>query len=125
MEGKLVTGQNKSDKGLRDVLEMKNTPGESGLSPAQMMFGSEMRSILPTNRRFLRPIVEEESPHDNDVGRRIQSKRVSFWDDVMKTKDTRLDTERLQDEVHLRMEEQQRRSDRRKSKVYYKKLAGR
>ena len=43
----------------------------------------------------------------------------------MKTKDKRLDTERLQDEVHIRKEEPSRRSDRMESKVDYKKLAGR
>ena len=35
------------DKGL---LEMRNTHGENGLSPAQMVFGSEMRSMLPPIR---------------------------------------------------------------------------
>ena len=33
------------DKGL---LEMRNTAGENGLSAAQMVFGQEMRSVLPS-----------------------------------------------------------------------------
>ena len=45
IEGSLVT--EKLDKGL---LEMKNTPGENGLSTAQMVFGYEMRSLLPAIR---------------------------------------------------------------------------
>lgn len=33
------------DKGL---LEMRNTAGENGLTAAQIVFGQEMRSILPS-----------------------------------------------------------------------------
>ena len=36
------------DKLDRGLLEMRNTPNESGISPAKMEFGQEMRSILPS-----------------------------------------------------------------------------
>ena len=42
-EGRL--DRNKLDLGL---LELRNTPNESGMSPAQIVFGQEMRSILPS-----------------------------------------------------------------------------
>ena len=38
------------DKGL---LEMRNTPNENGLSPAQMVFGQDLRSVLPSIRASL------------------------------------------------------------------------
>ena len=38
------------DKGL---LEMRNTPDENGLSAAQMVFGQELRSVLPSIRASL------------------------------------------------------------------------
>ena len=33
------------------LLEYRNTPGENGLSPAQMLFGQQMRTLLPAHRR--------------------------------------------------------------------------
>ena len=36
------------DKLDRGLLEMRNTPNEAGISPAKMVFGQEMRSILPS-----------------------------------------------------------------------------
>ena len=38
------------DKGL---LEMRNTPNENGLSAAQMVFGQDLRSVLPSIRASL------------------------------------------------------------------------
>ena len=35
----------KFDKGL---LELRNTPNENGASPAQLVFGQEIRSVLPS-----------------------------------------------------------------------------
>ena len=35
----------KFDKGL---FELRNTPNENGASPAQLVFGQEMRSVLPS-----------------------------------------------------------------------------
>ena len=42
-EGRL--DMEKFDKGL---LELRNTPNENGASPAQLVFGQEMRSVLPS-----------------------------------------------------------------------------
>ena len=47
-EGSLVI--EKLDKGL---LEMRNTPNENGLSAAQMVFGQDLRSVLPSIRASL------------------------------------------------------------------------
>ena len=43
--GKLLTEQLG-----KSLLEMRNTPGENGLSPAQMVSGSETISLLPSIR---------------------------------------------------------------------------
>ena len=47
-EGSLVIEE--LDKGL---LEMRNTPNENGLSAAQMVFGQDLRSVLPSIRASL------------------------------------------------------------------------
>ena len=48
VHGYLVTEE--LDKG---VLEIRNTPGENGLSAAKMVFGHELRSVLPSIRASL------------------------------------------------------------------------
>ena len=48
IEGSLVIEE--LDKGL---LEMRNTPNENGLSAAQMVFGQDLRSVLPSIRASL------------------------------------------------------------------------
>ena len=37
----------------KELLEMRNTPNENGLSAAQMVFGQNLRSVLPSIRASL------------------------------------------------------------------------
>ena len=44
------------------ILEFTNTPSKStGMSPAQRFFGRQLRSVLPTKKKFLSPFTAEET----------------------------------------------------------------
>jgi hypothetical protein len=40
---------------MQGLLEFRNTPRENGMSPAEMVFGSQLRSILPAHRTSFAP----------------------------------------------------------------------
>ncbi|XP_046640190.1 uncharacterized protein K02A2.6-like [Daphnia pulicaria] len=44
-----------SDAFMQGLLEFRNTPRENGMSPAEMVFGSQLRSILPAHRTSFAP----------------------------------------------------------------------
>ena len=62
VHGYLVTEE--LDKG---VLELRNTPGENGLSAAKMVFGHELRSVLPSIRASL--LKERRKNYYNQHGK--------------------------------------------------------
>ena len=44
------SGDLSSESFLAGLLEFRNTPHECGLSPAQIVFGHQLRSIIPAHR---------------------------------------------------------------------------
>ncbi len=56
-----------SDEFLQGLLEFRNTPRENGMSPAEMVFGRQLRSILPTHKSSFDPrwreIMESQDRH--------------------------------------------------------------
>ena len=44
-----------SDAFMQGLLEFRNTPRENGMFPAEMVFGSQLRSILPAHRTSFAP----------------------------------------------------------------------
>jgi transposase InsO family protein len=44
-----------SDEFLQGLLEFRNTPRENGMSPAEMVFGRQLRSILPAHKSSFDP----------------------------------------------------------------------
>ena len=50
-----LTGQLDDEKWTRGVLQHRNTPGPSGRSPAQVVFGRPMRDTIPAHRRNFAP----------------------------------------------------------------------
>ena len=49
------TGDLSSEEFLAGLLEFRNTPHESGASPAQILFGHQLRSIIPAHRSSYAP----------------------------------------------------------------------
>ena len=68
-EGRLVIAS--LDKGL---LELRNTPGSNGLSPAQMVFGQDLRSVLPSIRSSL--LKENKRNYYNQNSRPLMELKV-------------------------------------------------
>lgn len=74
------TGDLTSEEFTRGMLEFRNTPRENGLSPAKIVFGHPLRSIIPAHRTSY-------------AGR---------WQAVMEGRDRQAD---LDDKVQLRYDE--------------------
>ena len=49
------SGDLNSEKFLQGLLELRNTPGGTGLSPAQVVFGHPLRSLVPARRSSFQP----------------------------------------------------------------------
>jgi transposase InsO family protein len=49
------TGDLSSEEFLAGLLEFRNTPHKSGASPAQILFGHQLRSIIPAHRSSYAP----------------------------------------------------------------------
>ena len=50
-----ATGDLNNEEFLRGLLELRNTPDASGFSPAEIVFGHQLRSILPVHRSSFHP----------------------------------------------------------------------
>ncbi|KZR99867.1 Uncharacterized protein APZ42_004101 [Daphnia magna] len=72
-----------SDAFMQGLLKFRNTPSENGMSPAEMVFGSQLRSILPAHRTSFAP----------------------RWKDIMTARDRQ---HALDDEVKKRYDERAR-----------------
>ena len=101
------SGDLNSEVFLQGLLELRNTPDATGLSPAQVVFGHQLRSIVPAHRSSFQPRwttaiearnrqaeIDEKTKQYHDEGAhplkpihigesvRIQNPVSSLWDRV-------------------------------------------
>ena len=82
------SGQLDSDLYLRGLLEWRNTPGTDGQSPAQILFGRQLRSHIPAHDSVFIPPWQTTMEHRNnrrreereDTKLRVQDHTTKLWD---------------------------------------------
>ena len=63
------SGQLNSDSFLRGLLEWRNTPGTDGQSPAQILFGRQLRSRIPAHKSVFSPPWQAAIEHRTEKRR--------------------------------------------------------
>jgi hypothetical protein len=65
------TGDLTSEDFAQGMLEVRNTPRENGLSPVEMVFGHQLRSIVPAHRSsIIDPVTEGNGSNGSPSGTR-------------------------------------------------------
>ena len=68
-----------SEEFLVALLEWRNTPGQTGYSPAQILFGSPMRTLIPAHHRiFDKKWHDIASEHDSNIAERRRKDKIQF-----------------------------------------------
>lgn len=73
------TGSLDTDAFREGLLEWRNTPRQHGRSPAQIVFGRPLRSIIPTHRRAFAPEWQPKEEEWMDAAAANQEKTVEWY----------------------------------------------
>ena len=61
------------------LLEWRNTPGQTGYSPAQILFGSPMRTLVPAHHRiFDKKWLEIAAEHDRKITKLREKEKTAY-----------------------------------------------
>ena len=73
-------GELDSDSYMAAILEFRNTPSESGLSPAQILFGHPLRSHVPAHRdKFSKEWKDKADAIDKEKSNTLQERGKEYY----------------------------------------------